>query len=46
MPRICALNTDHVDSVSKGVLTERITVLGPEKLGEVCRALNVATSCG
>ena len=46
MPSDCVLNADHIDAVDKSFLNERITVLGPEKMGEVCRALALATSCG
>jgi mRNA interferase MazF len=45
MPRDCALNLDHTDTVGKGHLTERITMLGPERMNEVCRALSAATGC-
>jgi mRNA-degrading endonuclease toxin of MazEF toxin-antitoxin module len=45
MPRACALNADHTDTVAKGYLTERIATLGPDKLAEVCAALSAATSC-
>jgi mRNA interferase MazF len=43
MPRECVLNLDHVDTVPKGFLGERITTLSAEKLHVVCRALEVAT---
>jgi mRNA interferase MazF len=46
LPRSCALNADHTDTIAKGLLTERITKLGAAKMDEVCRALNVAMSCG
>lgn len=42
MPRDCALSLDNLGPVHKALLTERITRLGPGKLGELCRALNVA----
>lgn len=45
MPRTCALNADHTDTVAKGFLGERITVLSPAKLEALCRALDVATGC-
>jgi mRNA interferase MazF len=45
MPRACVLNTDHTDTIAKGCLGELIPTLGPEKLGEVCRALDRATGC-
>lgn len=41
-----ALNLDETFAVRRELLTHRITVLGPEKMHEVCRALDVATSCG
>jgi mRNA interferase MazF len=46
MPRECVLNLDHVDTVAKGIIGDRITKLSAEKLHSVCRALDVATGCG
>lgn len=46
MPRECVLNLDHVDTVAKGFIGERITTLSTEKMHAVCRALDVATGCG
>jgi mRNA interferase MazF len=46
MPRECAIGLDNLRTVPKSQLTEEITVLGPEKMHEVCRALEIATSCG
>lgn len=45
MPQDCALSFDNVATVSKSLLTERITRLGPAKIAELCNALNVATDC-
>jgi mRNA interferase MazF len=45
MPRSCVLNADHTDTVAKCFLVERIVRLKPEKMAEVCRALDVATGC-
>jgi mRNA interferase MazF len=45
MPRECVFNVDHVDTVAKGFIGERITTLSTEKLHHVCRALDVATGC-
>jgi mRNA interferase MazF len=41
----CALSLDNVGVISKALLTERITRLGPAKLAELCKALAVATGC-
>jgi mRNA interferase MazF len=41
-----ALVLDETFAAVKSSLTHRITVLGPEKMVEVCRALDRATSCG
>jgi hypothetical protein len=41
-----ALVLDETFAAVKSSLTHRIAVLGPEKMGEVCRALDRATSCG
>jgi mRNA-degrading endonuclease toxin of MazEF toxin-antitoxin module len=46
MPRDCVLNADHTDTVAKGHLVQRITVLSSEKVAAVCAALSAATSCG
>jgi mRNA interferase MazF len=46
MPRGCVLNLDHVDTVDKGFIGDRITTLSAEKLHSVGRALDVATGCG
>jgi len=45
MPRECVLTLDNVGPVSKTLLTERITRLGPAKLAELCAALNLAAGC-
>ena len=45
MPRACVLNADHVASLPKSYLGDRIATLGPERLAEVCRSLNHATGC-
>lgn len=41
----CALALDNMGTMAKGLLTERITKLGPERMTEVCRALSAATDC-
>ena len=45
MPRVCVLNADHVASLPKGYLGDLVTTLSPERLTEVCRALDHATGC-
>jgi mRNA interferase MazF len=45
MPRPCVLNAGHTATIAKGHLGELITTLGPERVAEVCRALNRATGC-
>jgi len=45
MPRACVLNADHVASLPKGYLSDLITILRPEMLAKVCRALDHATGC-
>jgi len=45
MPRACVLNADHTATLAKGYIGELITELGPDKLAEVCRALDRATGC-
>jgi mRNA interferase MazF len=41
----CALALDNIGTMAKGLLTERISKLGPERMSEVCRALGAATDC-
>ena len=45
MPRPCVLNADNVASLPKGCLGDLITSLSPERLAEVCHALDHATGC-
>ena len=45
MPADCALSFDNLVTVPKALLTERITALAPERLHELCAALDVATGC-
>jgi mRNA interferase MazF len=46
MPAECVLSTDNTTPILKSLLIERVTMLGPEKVAEVCAALATATSCG
>jgi len=43
--RPCAVNLDSVESVSIGVLVERLGRLSDERLREICAALEVAVDC-
>ena len=45
MPRVCVLNADHTATLAKSYLGELITTLGPDRLSEVCAALDRATGC-
>lgn len=45
MPEECALSLDNLGPVPKALLVDRITRLGPAKLAELCRALDIATDC-
>jgi mRNA-degrading endonuclease toxin of MazEF toxin-antitoxin module len=36
---------DNLRTVPKALPTEPITALGPERMTEVCRALDAATGC-
>jgi mRNA interferase MazF len=45
MPRACVLNTDHTATIAKEWLGDLITTLGPERLSEVCGALDLAHGC-
>lgn len=43
--RRCAVNLDSVESVSVGVLVERLGTLSGMRMSEICEALSVATDC-
>lgn len=45
IPRPSAVNLDSVESVSLGVLVERLGVLSGPRMDQVCQALDVATDC-
>jgi len=46
VPRRCAANLDSIESVSLGVLVERLGRLSDTKMRDVCEALEVAVDCG
>jgi len=46
MKRDCAINLDHVQTVSKGRIGPLITTLSPEKLEQVSEALRFALALG
>jgi len=46
MPVTSFLIAENTLSAEKTYLTTRITQLGAAKMGAVCRALSIATSCG
>ncbi|MBL8777334.1 MAG: type II toxin-antitoxin system PemK/MazF family toxin [Acidimicrobiales bacterium] len=45
VPRPSAVNLDLVESVSLGVLVDRLGRLSDERMREVCAALSVAVDC-
>lgn len=45
VPRPSAVNLDSVESVSVGLLVERLGRLSDARMREVCAALEVATDC-
>lgn len=45
VPRRCAANLDSVESVSIGLLTDRLGRISDHRLQEICAALEVATDC-
>ncbi len=45
MARECVVSLDNLRTVPKAQLVEPITELGPEKMDEVCRALDAASGC-
>ncbi|MFI5340883.1 MAG: type II toxin-antitoxin system PemK/MazF family toxin [Candidatus Methylomirabilales bacterium] len=44
LPRPCVVNCDSIATISKAMLTERITLLGPAKLAAVNAAIRFALS--
>jgi mRNA interferase MazF len=45
IPRPSAVNLDSVESVSIGVLVERLGRLSEDRMREICAALAVAVAC-
>lgn len=45
IPRLSVVNLDSVESVSIGMLVERLGRLGDERMRQVCAALDVAVAC-
>jgi mRNA interferase MazF len=45
VPRPCAVNMDSVESVSLGVLVDRLGRLSDERMSSICDALSVAVDC-
>ena len=45
MPADCALSFDNLVTIPKSLLSERIMTLAPERLDELCAALDVAAGC-
>jgi mRNA interferase MazF len=45
VPRRSSINLDSVESVSVGVLVERLGRLSDDRMREVCAALDVAVEC-
>ena len=44
--RRTAVNLDSVESVSVGLLVERLGTLSESRMAQICQALSVATDCG
>ena len=45
VPRLSAVNLDSVESVSIGVLVERLGRLSDDRMRQICEALEVAVDC-
>jgi mRNA interferase MazF len=45
VPRTSAVNLDSVESVSVGVLVERLGRLSDDRMRQICTALEVAVGC-
>jgi mRNA interferase MazF len=46
VPRPSAVNLDSVESVSIGVLVERLGRVSDDRMRQICEALEVAVDCG
>lgn len=46
LPRTCAVNLDHLQTVPKARLGGTIATLGPRRMAEVARALDFALDLG
>ena len=45
MPAECVVTLDNLGEAWKALLTEHVTTLSPNRMREVCRALEVSTGC-
>lgn len=45
MPKECVLTADNVTLITRAYITKRVTVLTPERMHSVCKALEIATGC-
>ncbi len=45
VPRRCAVNLDSIESVSVGVLVDRIGLLADDRMRQLCTSLWVAVDC-
>ncbi len=45
VPRPSAVNLDSVESVSVGVLVQRLGRLGSDRMAQICAALDIAVAC-
>ncbi|WP_354700809.1 putative endoribonuclease MazF5 [Paraconexibacter sp. AEG42_29] len=45
VPRRCAVNFDSIESISIGMLVERLGRVSDLRMTDVCAALNVAVAC-
>lgn len=46
MPTRCAVSLDNLGDAWTAMLTEQVTTLGPQRMNDICRALNIAIGCG
>lgn len=45
LPDLCAVSLDNLGEAWKAMLTEEVTILGSDRMLEVCDALAVAVGC-
>jgi len=45
VPQVTAVNLDSIESVSVGILVDRLGRLSDERMRQICAALSIAVDC-